>query len=375
MIKLIVLDVDGTLTDGKITYDNEGNELKSFNVKDGLGIAAWIKLGKKAAIITGRKSQIVENRAKELGITYIKQGISNKANALYEILDQSQIHIDEVAIIGDDLNDLSMFKIAKYTFAPKDSAKEIQRKYACEDTAASIEIASKANVTNPAIMIFLVDIMNQYGQGISKTISAAASCSNGSGSILEQLAAFREWCSNNISTYNTYLSRRNKTYAYIESLEKAGKFAVTHSDISTSANSVGTLNWPTPTCTRITSPYGPRKHPKTGKNSFHTGVDLAKNGGANGEPIYAAHSGTISTKDYGGRSYGTLTMISNGNMTTYYAHQSSRASGIRDGVTVERGQLIGYVGSTGNSTGPHLHFEVRINGQTQDPQQYIKWKG
>ena len=64
MIKLIVLDVDGTLTDGKITYDNEGNELKSFNVKDGLGIAAWIKLGKKAAIITGRKSQIVDNRAK-----------------------------------------------------------------------------------------------------------------------------------------------------------------------------------------------------------------------------------------------------------------------------------------------------------------------
>lgn len=256
-----------------------------------------------------------------------------------------------------------------------DTAKEIQRKYACEDTATSIEIASKANVTNPAIMIFLVDIMNQYGQGISKTISAAASYSNGSGSTLEQLAEFRKWCSSNISSYNSYVSRRNKTYAYIESLEKAGKFAVTHSDISTSANSVGTLNWPTPTCTRITSPYGPRKHPKTGKNSFHTGVDLAKNGGANGEPIYAAHSGTVSTKDYGGKSYGTLTMISNGNMTTYYAHQSSRANGIRNGVTVEKGQLIGYVGSTGNSTGPHLHFEVRINGQTQDPQQYIKWKG
>ncbi|EES89046.1 KdsC family phosphatase [Helicobacter canadensis] len=127
MIKLIVLDVDGTLTDGKITYDNEGNELKSFNVKDGLGIAAWIKLGKQVAIITGRKSQIVENRAKELGITHIKQGISNKAKALYEILEQSQIQINEVAIIGDDLNDLSMFKIAKHTFAPKDSAKEIQK--------------------------------------------------------------------------------------------------------------------------------------------------------------------------------------------------------------------------------------------------------
>lgn len=127
MIKLIVLDVDGTLTDGKITYDNAGNELKSFDVKDGLGIAAWIKLGRQAAIITGRKSQIVENRAKELGITYIKQGVSNKAQVLEEILAQAQISIEEVAIIGDDLNDLPMFRIARHTFAPKDSAKEIQK--------------------------------------------------------------------------------------------------------------------------------------------------------------------------------------------------------------------------------------------------------
>ncbi len=127
MIKLIVLDVDGTLTDGKITYDNEGNEMKSFDVKDGLGIAAWIKLGRQVAILTGRKSQIVENRAKELGITYIKQGVTNKAQALEEILAQSQISINEVAIIGDDLNDLPMFRIACHTFAPKDSAKEIRK--------------------------------------------------------------------------------------------------------------------------------------------------------------------------------------------------------------------------------------------------------
>ena len=121
MIQLIILDVDGTLTNGQIIYGNDGNEIKSFNVKDGLGIAAWIKLGKKVAIITGRQSKIVENRARELNITYIKQGISNKAEALKEILEESQIPLNEVAVIGDDLNDLSMFKMVHYSFAPKDS--------------------------------------------------------------------------------------------------------------------------------------------------------------------------------------------------------------------------------------------------------------
>ena len=127
MIQLIILDVDGTLTNGQIIYGNDGNETKSFNVKDGLGIAAWIKLGKKVAIITGRQSKIVENRARELNITYIKQGISNKAEALKEILEESQSPLNEVAVICDDLNDLSMCKMVHYSFAHKDSAKEIKK--------------------------------------------------------------------------------------------------------------------------------------------------------------------------------------------------------------------------------------------------------
>ena len=122
MIKLIVLDVDGTLSDGSIIYSDSGAEIKAFNVKDGLGIAAWIKLGRQAAIITGRESNLVANRAKELKITYIKQGIKNKAKALQEILEESQITPNEVAIIGDDINDLSMLKMVKYSFAPKDCA-------------------------------------------------------------------------------------------------------------------------------------------------------------------------------------------------------------------------------------------------------------
>ena len=81
MIELIVLDVDGTLTDGKIIYTSNGDEIKNFDVKDGLAIASWAKkLDKKVAIITGRKSKLVENRAKELGIVLTKKGKNKLIN-------------------------------------------------------------------------------------------------------------------------------------------------------------------------------------------------------------------------------------------------------------------------------------------------------
>jgi len=121
MIELIVLDVDGTLTDGKIYYSNSGEEIKAFNIKDGLMIASWNKLGKKSAIITGRTSKIVDRRAKELGITYIIQGCKNKEESLKEIVEKENIEFSNVAIIGDDMNDFSMMKLVKKTFAPVDA--------------------------------------------------------------------------------------------------------------------------------------------------------------------------------------------------------------------------------------------------------------
>jgi 3-deoxy-D-manno-octulosonate 8-phosphate phosphatase (KDO 8-P phosphatase) len=123
MIKLIVLDVDGTLTDGKIIYGENGEELKNFNAKDGLAIAVWIKkLGKKIAIITGRKSTIVEKRAKELGINHLYQGIYNKVEMIEKILKEENINWSEVASIGDDLNDMKMLKKSAISFAPNDAS-------------------------------------------------------------------------------------------------------------------------------------------------------------------------------------------------------------------------------------------------------------
>ncbi|MDY0120691.1 MAG: HAD hydrolase family protein [Sulfurimonas sp.] len=126
MIKLLVLDVDGCMTDGKIIYDNNGLESKQFNVKDGLGITSWLKLGNEIAIITGRDSRIVANRAKELGIKHLYQGVKDKQARLKELVESLHIGLNEVAAIGDDLNDYHMLSLVGHSFTPANGVKEIQ---------------------------------------------------------------------------------------------------------------------------------------------------------------------------------------------------------------------------------------------------------
>ena len=126
MIKLLVLDVDGCLTDGKLIYSSETQESKSFNVKDGLGITSWIKLGNQVAIITGRNSTIVQRRAEELGIQHIHQGIRDKDRVLKEIVYSLDLNFNEVSAIGDDLNDYNMLKLVGTSFTPNDGVKEIK---------------------------------------------------------------------------------------------------------------------------------------------------------------------------------------------------------------------------------------------------------
>ena len=121
-IELIVLDVDGTMTDSRITYSANGDEIKSFNVKDGLAISSWRKLGKQVAIITGRSSAIVARRAQELQIEHFYQGIENKKEVLESLLEKLGLKMENVAAIGDDLNDLQMLKAAKLSFVPRDAS-------------------------------------------------------------------------------------------------------------------------------------------------------------------------------------------------------------------------------------------------------------
>ncbi len=126
MIRLLVLDVDGCLTDGSIIYTANGDEIKAFNVKDGLAIVTWHKLGRLSAIITGRESPIVQRRAAELGIRHFYQGVSDKKAVLEEILQKEQLSFDNVAAIGDDLNDFHMLQSAARSFTPRDAMPFIQ---------------------------------------------------------------------------------------------------------------------------------------------------------------------------------------------------------------------------------------------------------
>ena len=126
-IELIVLDVDGTMTDSRITYSENGDEIKSFNVKDGLAIASWRKLGKQVAIITGRSSAIVARRAKELHIEHFYQGIHNKKEVLETLLEKLDLTMENVASIGDDLNDLRMLKASKISFVPRDASAYVDK--------------------------------------------------------------------------------------------------------------------------------------------------------------------------------------------------------------------------------------------------------
>ena len=106
-IKLLVLDVDGVMTDGKLYFSNNGEEIKAFNTMDGLGLKMLQNAGIKVALITGRQSEIVAVRAKNLGIKHVYQGRDDKLNILEELLNTLGMEYSQVAYAGDDLPDLA----------------------------------------------------------------------------------------------------------------------------------------------------------------------------------------------------------------------------------------------------------------------------
>lgn len=120
MIEIVFLDVDGCLTDGKIIYSPHG-EIKEFDVKDGFGIEGWLKLGKKVAIITKRNSPRVEERARDLKISYVFQGVKDKLKTAEEILKKENLSLENAAAMGDDYNDQVLLSKVKRSFKPNDA--------------------------------------------------------------------------------------------------------------------------------------------------------------------------------------------------------------------------------------------------------------
>lgn len=123
-IKLLILDVDGVLTDGSIILDNEGNEFKTFHVRDGHGIKMLEKAGIKVAIITGRHSKVVDRRAHELGITEVYQRCHIKLVAYEHLIEKMGISDKEVAYVGDDIVDIPIFKRVALSVAVADATEE-----------------------------------------------------------------------------------------------------------------------------------------------------------------------------------------------------------------------------------------------------------
>jgi 3-deoxy-D-manno-octulosonate 8-phosphate phosphatase (KDO 8-P phosphatase) len=125
-VRLLVLDVDGVLTDGRLYFSSRGEELKSFHVRDGAGIVRLIRAGIQVAVISGRSSRAVERRMSELGVTWVRQGIDDKLTALRELLDILSLGPQAVASVGDDVADLPIFEVARLAIAVADAHSSVK---------------------------------------------------------------------------------------------------------------------------------------------------------------------------------------------------------------------------------------------------------
>ena len=127
-LKYVVIDVDGTMTDGGIYYDNSGNELKKFNTRDAAGFFAFREAGIKVVVVTGRESQAVLTRMNEMKVDYLFQNVKNKDIFLERFICDNGIEREELAYIGDDMNDyFPAKKWAGYIACPADACKEIKQ--------------------------------------------------------------------------------------------------------------------------------------------------------------------------------------------------------------------------------------------------------
>jgi 3-deoxy-D-manno-octulosonate 8-phosphate phosphatase (KDO 8-P phosphatase) len=125
-VQLLLLDCDGVLTDGGVTWSDDGVELKTFHIRDGLGIRGWQRAGGRTGIITGRSSRIVERRAAELGIEFVRQGVADKLTVAEAIIEECGLSWEQTAFMGDDLPDLPVVSRCGVGAAVADACEELR---------------------------------------------------------------------------------------------------------------------------------------------------------------------------------------------------------------------------------------------------------
>lgn len=268
---------------------------------------------------------------------------------------------------------------------------QIQKEKASDETATVINTLqnSSYNITNPALLIYMSDVVNQYStpggftSALASTVSKLKQINDNGKSMMEQLYEFNSWLKSTFA--QPYSSRRDTTVAYIEELEKQGKlFSGTLVDLGDLQDTkwipeAGEYLWPCTKSYQINCYFGDtsmqRKFAQENKDKFywnglihnspHGGVDFAPaKCGVDGDPIIAVGSGKvveIYTNPSSGYGYGIkLQMSKNTDHYFVYGHFCKPVS-LRVGDKVTAGQVIGYMGTTGNSTGTHLHLEIRPN--------------
>jgi murein DD-endopeptidase MepM/ murein hydrolase activator NlpD len=212
------------------------------------------------------------------------------------------------------------------------------------------------------------DAVAQQKQQADAARAAAVNEKSQLDTLAAQQTSARDAAANALQTENAALSAAVRQHDEAEAelqAESQRIAALVQSAGNGAVTGDGTFIWPV--SGPITSPFGYRTDPVTGATAFHAGLDI---GAPCGTPIKAAGTGTILSAGWNSGGYGNMTLINHGNgLATLYGHQSSII--VSAGQAVTKGQVIGYVGSTGKSTGCHLHFEVRVNGNPVDPTGYL----
>lgn len=300
-------------------------------------------------------AQEVEQAQSELLRTRIRAMEENGNYSYITFLFEASSFSDFLARIGD-VSDIMHYdrNLEEHYMSAREDVETIKRSY--EDAQLQQEELSRELDTKKTELDGMIDAATQLMLSIDEQSDNAKA----------EYDAIAKVRAESEAELNALVKKLAEEEAARKAAEEAAKRAQQGYSGGSTAVATGGFSWPVPSCSLITSRFGRRSSPTAGASSYHGGLDI---GAGQGATIVAARGGTVVLASYNG-GYGNCVMIDHGGgVVTLYGHMQSFA--VRYGQSVSAGQAIGYVGSTGVSTGPHCHFEIRINGAQTDPAPYF----